>query len=121
MARRTSDRLALRITDAIAALQIPQAIKDQIEWDVFPALVNRGGPVLAFMVAISLPVPGSVDDDHILYMAPLDDPNARQADVNTLIAGLYEKTQEEVDAMRIQLARASNGHPKTSPGGLALP
>jgi hypothetical protein len=114
---RISDVLAQRIIIAIEALPVLSVVRDQIDWEIAPALLPRGaGMVLAYMVAVSLPVPGSVEGDKVLYMAPLDDPDASQDTVTSLVEGLYLKAQQEVDQRHAQL----NGH-RESPGGLVLP
>jgi hypothetical protein len=114
---RISDILAARITSAIEALPVISVVRDQIDWEIAPALLPRGsGMVLAYMVAVSLPVPGSVEGDKVLYMAPLDDPDASQETVMSLVEGLYLKAQQEADQRHAQL----NGH-RESPSGLVLP
>lgn len=114
---RISDTLARRVTTAIESLPVLAVTREQIDWEIAPALLPRGGGmVLAYMVAVSLPVPGSVEGDKVLYMAPLDDPGATQETVSALVEGLYLKAQQETDQRRSGL----NGH-RESPGGLALP
>lgn len=114
---RISDVLGQRITAAINALPVLSVTREQIDWEVAPALLPRGGgTVLAYMVAISLPVPGPVEGDKVLYMTPLEDPDANQEQVYALVEGLYLKAQQEADERRARL----NGH-RQSPGGLALP
>lgn len=114
---RISDILAARISAAIEALPVLSVTREQIDWEIAPALLPRGsGMVLAYMVAVSLPVPGSAEDDKVLYMAPLDDPDSAQETVSFLVEGLYLKAQQEVDQRHAQL----NGH-RESPGGLVLP
>ena len=114
---RISDILGQRITVAIEALPVLAVVREQIDWEVAPALLPRGsGMVLAYMVAVSLPVPGSVEGDKVLYMTPLEDPDAGQDQVSALVEGLYLKAQQEADERRSQL----NGH-REPPGGLAVP
>lgn len=114
---RISDILGGRIAVAIGELPVLSVIREQIDWEIAPALLPRGGGmVLAYMVAVSLPVPGSAEGDKVLYMAPLDDPDASQETVSSLVEGLYLKAQREADQRRAQL----NGHRET-PGGLAVP
>lgn len=118
---RISDVLAERINTAISSLIVLQAVRSQIDWEIAPALLPRGGGmILAYMVAVSLPVPGSVEGDRVLYMAPLDDPSADQDAVNDLVESLYLKVQKEADDRRAQVSAASNGH-RQSPGGLIVP
>ena len=63
MARRISDAIESCINRAVEALEIPQAVKESIEWEISPALIPTGREMaLAYMVAISLPVPGSVEE-----------------------------------------------------------
>lgn len=121
MTRRISDILAERITTAIGRLPVLEAARDQIDWEITPALLPRGqGLVLAYMVAVSLPVPGTVENDKVLYMAPLDDPDADQETVSSLVWGLYQRCQAENDARRDAMNTQANGH-RESPGGLILP
>lgn len=115
---RISDLLARRVIDAIVSFPVLEKAKGEVDWEITPALLpHRGdGLVLAYMVAVSVPVPGSVEGDKVLYMAPLDDPDASQEAVFKLVWGLYRQCQAECDARRAQL----NGH-RESPGGLILP
>lgn len=114
---RISDVLGQRVTAAIDALSVLSVTREHIDWEIAPALLPRGsGMVLAYMVAVSLPVPGSLEGDKVLYMAPLDDPDASQETVSSLVEGLYLKAQQEVDQRHARL----NGH-RQSPGGLAVP
>jgi hypothetical protein len=118
---RISDILGERVTAAIEALPVLSVIRQRVDWEIAPALLPRGdGMVLAYMVAVSLPVPGSVEADKVLYMAPLDDPDASQETVSALVESLYLRAQQEADQRRYQLAGQSGGHGGT-PGELALP
>jgi hypothetical protein len=121
MARRISDVVEERVKTAIEALDVLQAVKDSIEWDISPALIpaGRGEMALAYMVAISVRVPGSVEEDYVLQMKPLLDPHAPQADVTALVAELHGLCQAAADEIRAKLNAASNGHRK-SPGGLII-
>src|SRR5216684_1367595 len=86
--RRISDVLGERVTEAIKAMPVLEAAREQADWEITPALLSApggGGLVLAYMVAISLPVPGSLAGDKVLYMAPLDDPDAPQEKVSALV------------------------------------
>lgn len=121
MAKRISDVLGKKVDAAIDALPVLMLIRSEAEWEIAPALLPGGnGMTLAYMVAVSLPVPGSVGDDYVLYMAPLDDPHASQETVNGLVSGLYGKCQAEVDEIRARLRAQSNGR-RQSPGGLIVP
>lgn len=114
---RISDILGQRVVIAIEALPVLAVTRDQIDWEIAPALLPRGGGmVLAYMVAISLPVPGSIEGDKVLYMTPLEDPDADQEQVSALVEGLYLKAQQEADQRRAHL----NGGRQSS-GGLAMP
>lgn len=118
---RISDAISHRIITAISSLIVLEKIRAQIDWEIAPALLPRdGGMILIYMVAVSLPVPGSVEGDKVLYMAPLDDPNADQDKVNALVEGLYLKAQREADDRRAEVAAHANGH-RESPGGLIVP
>lgn len=118
---RIADGITGRVLAAIDGLEILQAIKETIGYEVSPALtVKNGGMILAYMIAISLPVPGPpppADQDHVLYMHPLEDPHAPQEEVDQIVRELYRQAQEEADAVRVQRAIGSNGHKRT-PGGL---
>lgn len=121
MARRISDAIESCINRAVEALEIPQAVKESIEWEISPALIPTGRELsLAYMVAICLPVPGSVEDDYVLQMKPLRDPHADQAAVTALVADLYGLCEKAADEIRARLNALSNGH-KKSAGGLCLP
>jgi hypothetical protein len=120
MARRISDAIENCINRAIEALEIPQAVKESIEWEVSPALIPVGREMsLAYMVAISIPVPGSVEEDYVLQMKPLRDPHADQGVVTALVEELYGLCEQAADEIRAQLNALSNGHKKT-PGGLII-
>lgn len=121
MARRISSAVEKCIEAAINGLEVPQAVKDSIEWDIAPALIPAGREMaLAYMVAVSIPVPGSVEEDYVLQMKPLRDPHADQAIVTALVEELYGLCEKAADEIRAQLNALSNGHRK-SPGGLYLP
>lgn len=121
MARRIEDAVAVCIEAAIDSLEIPQAARDLIEWDIAPALIPAGREMsLAYMVAISIPVPGSVEEDYVLQMKPLRDPHADQGVVTALVTELYGLCEQAADEIRAQMNALSNGH-KKSPGGLYLP
>ena len=121
MARRVADVVEERVKAAIEALEIPQAAKDSIEWEITPALFQKGREMtLAYMVAVCLPVPGSVEDDYVLRMKPLEDAHSPQAAVTALVADLYGLCGKAADEIRAQINALSNGH-RMSPGGLHLP
>jgi hypothetical protein len=120
---RISDAIAAKVAAAVESIPVLAVIRDEIGWEITPALMPGpgGGMNLAYMVAVSLPLEqGSVQKDHVLYMAPLADPDAGQDDVSALVYGLYERCQAEADERRAQARAQLNGH-KESPGGLALP
>jgi hypothetical protein len=108
---RISDLLISRVTAAIEALPVLSVVRQAIDWEIAPALMPRpgGGLVLAYMVAVSLPV-GSLNGDKVLYMAPLDDPDASQEKVSALIRSLYDKCQAEADERQAAVRTAANGH-----------
>jgi hypothetical protein len=118
---RISEGVTTRVLAAIEGLEVLQAIRDTIGWEVSPFLLMKpGGPILAYMIALGLPVPGAAsaaDQDHVLYMHPLEDPHAPQEDVDQVVRELYRQAQEEADAIRARIAIAGNGHKRT-PGGL---
>jgi hypothetical protein len=95
---RISDSIVPRIEEAISGLEVLQAVRDAIGWEVTPALLARGNSlILSYMLAVSLPVPGP-EGDHVLYMRPLEDPYAPQEAVSQVIRELYRQCQEEADA-----------------------
>ncbi len=109
---RISDLLISRVTAAIEALPVLSVIRQAIDWEIAPALMpGQGGLVLAYMVAVSLPV-GSLNGDKVLYMAPLDDPDASQEKVSALVRSLYDKCQAEADERQAAVRTAANGHRK---------
>jgi hypothetical protein len=120
MARRIADEVAKCVEAAIDGLEIPRAVKDSIEWEIAPALIPTGREMsLAYMVAISIPVPGSVEEDYVLQMKPLRDPHADQGVITALVEELYGLCQQAADEIRAQLNALANGHRK-SPGGLII-
>lgn len=117
---RISDLLAQRIVTAIGKLPILETARGHVDWEVTPALLPRAGDLtLAYMVAVSIPMTGSLTDK-VLYMAPLDDPDADEEKVFALVWGLYQQCQAENDARRTAMNTQANGH-RESPGGLILP
>jgi hypothetical protein len=105
MARRISDAIENCVNRAVEALEIPQAVKESIEWEIAPALIPTGSlgareMKLAYMVAISIPVSGSADEDYALQMKPLRDPYAGQAVVTALVTELYGLCQQAADEIR---------------------
>lgn len=107
---RISDLLISRITAAIEALPVLSVVRQAIDWEIAPALMpGSGGLVLAYMVAVSVPV-GSLTGDKVLYMAPLDDPDAPQETVSALVRSLYDKCQAEADQRQAAVRAAANGH-----------
>lgn len=118
---RISDLLGRRVAAAIEELPVLSVARDGINWEITPALMpGAGGLVLAYMVAVSIPVPGSVEGDRVLYMAPLDDPDASQETVSTLVRSLHDRCQAEAAERQARVNAHSNGH-RESPGGLILP
>lgn len=108
---RISDLLSSRIVTAIEALPVLAVARDSVNWEITPALMpGGGGLVLAYMVAVSLPVPGSLEGDRVLYMAPLDDPDASQEKVSALVRSLYDRCQAEADERQAAVRTAANGH-----------
>ena len=125
MAKRTADVLIAKILVAIDALQVPQVIKDRIEWDTVPTLLtrNRSDLLMGYMVAISLPVPG-LQDEYVMYTVPVEDPHLSQDDMNRAVAALYRQAQEEADQLSAGQRTLQNGHGElggTTPGGLVIP
>jgi hypothetical protein len=120
--RRISDALGERVVEAIKSMPVLAAAREQVDWEVTPTLMpDRAGDVLlAYMVAISVPVPGSVQGDRVLYMAPLEDPGASQEQVSAFVWKLYRDCQAESDARRREGVPGMNGH-RASPGGLITP
>lgn len=123
MPYRISDAIGVKVAAAIDSLPVLAVIREKIGWELTPALLpdKSGGMNLAYMVAVSIPVAwGAAEPDHVLYMTPLADPDADQGNVNTLVYGLYQRCQAEVDERRAQADAQANGH-RESPGGLILP
>jgi hypothetical protein len=119
--RRISDILGERVESAIMELPILMSVRKSIEWEIAPALIPSGHDMsLAYMVAVCIPVPGSVEGDYVLRMAPLEDPHAPQAVVDTLVRSLYGYCSGAADEIRQRISAQSNGH-RESPGGLILP
>lgn len=107
--RRISDVLAERVVEGIQALPILDAARQQVDWEVTPMLMpdNTGELILAFMVALSVPVPGSVEGDRVLYMAPLRDPDAGQVQVTDFVWKLYRQCDADTAARQAQLVTAA--------------
>lgn len=119
MTRRISDILGERVVEAINAMPVLAAAREQVDWEVTPMLMpdGSGDLLLAYMIAISVPVPGSVQGDRVLYMGPLQDPDASQEEVSAFVWKLYRDCQAESDARRPSLAVPGRQHST----GLALP
>jgi len=122
MPRRISDIVGERVLAAIDSLEILDRLKEDIQWDVTPVLLARPGsePTLGFVVAISVPVPGAIEEDYVLYSAPMEDPHAGPGAYLAMVAALYERCAAEADQIRQENATLANGH-RESPGGLILP
>jgi hypothetical protein len=121
VANRISDVIAAKVEAAVNSLPVLQAVKDTVEWEISPALVPAGRDMsLAYMVAVCIPVPGSVEDDYVLRMTPLEDPHAPQAVVDALVQVLYGYCSGAADEIRARVNAQANGH-RESPGGLILP
>lgn len=121
MAKRVSDSIEEKVIAAVMALPGLQVVRDTLEWEIAPALVPSGRDMsLAYMIAVCIPVPGSVEDDYVLRMAPLTDPHAPQAVVSALVADLYGYCLGAADEIRRRNNAQANGH-RESPGGLIVP
>lgn len=118
MARRVSDELIERIAQAIEELDILEVIKEKIRWEVVRILNLRPGgrdTDLAYMIGLGLPIPGT--EDYTMSFLPLQDD--AYAEVSRLVRSLYDRAQQEVDAMHQARSTAMNGH-KTQ-AGLIVP
>lgn len=122
MMERISDRIAAMVKQAIADLEILEEARREITWEVMPALIPvpaANGLSLGFMVAVCVPV-RNLAGDHVLHMAPLEDPGAPQEEVSRLVRSLHASAQEEADKTRMKEASLGNGN-KRSDGGLIMP
>jgi len=118
---RLSDAVGPKIISAIDVLDVPQVVKDSIEWELVPALIPSGAPGefgFTYMLALSLPVPGA--SDYVMHVAQLEDPHVSQPEFTKAVRALYASVQREADDRQLQDTSPANGG-KMSPGGLALP
>lgn len=118
MSVRLTDMAVERVLAALGGLQVPQVVKDQIEWEVMPSMGRDGS--LAYVPMIGLPVPNTADDFEMAIGAPGLDPHAPQAEWDRAVRLLVEQVQVQSAERAMRNASPQNGH-KTSPGGLALP
>lgn len=110
MARRISEVAAQRVAAAIEALAVPQAVKETMGWELIPAMIRLpGGIGFGFVLAISIPVPLTLDDQALsMSREPLDS-TAPQSEFNTAVAMLYAGAQLQADEQQAASARAANG------------
>ena len=123
MTARLTDLVVRHIEAVIEELDIPQAVKDQVEYEVInfltPTQSGLAGPpslAVAWMAGVGLPTQSG---DHLMPFAPLEDPHD-QAEIRRLVQGLFAQAQHEVAEADLELRKSLNGH-RTSPGGLAIP
>lgn len=95
MSQRVSDGVAEMVKRAIGGLPVLQTIKDEIDWEVIPALQQApdGSAVLVFMIGIGLPIPGTGDRN--MPFAAIDDD--REELVALVVRQLYGRVQADLD------------------------
>lgn len=125
MTARLTDIVARYIESAIEVLDLPQAVKDQVEYEILtyltPAqsgLITGGPPSLTvgWMIGIGLPTKAG---DHLMPFLPLDDPHSMH-EIHTVVESLLGQVQQEVAQADLQVNSVLNGH-RATPGGLVLP
>ena len=124
MTFRMSDMVARYVEAAIQGLDVPEAVKRQVEYEVMPMLALRQPKTpfsppeqeLTFLIGIGLP---TMTGDHHIQLHPLDDPHD-QAEVQALVGQLFTLAQKMVEESDSKIRAVSNGHKKTE-GGLILP
>lgn len=114
--RRLSDIVAGAVTGAISALEIPQADREAVEWEVTPAISPLEGSI-GWFVGVGLPVP--VTGDSVMPFAPVSDPHDA-AEIGRLVRALYQAAAAQAAEATERATRTANGHRK-SPGGLIVP
>lgn len=119
---RISEQLQARIIAAIQALEVTDEERELIGWDINPILLSRAPgtmPQFSFVVAISVPIPGT-EDDRILHMEPLPEAHAAQDVVSALVLKLHASATAEAREERVRITVTANGEKRTE-GGLLLP
>lgn len=123
--KRLTEIVLGHIEDAIEGLEIPQAVKDQLEFDVInflttsqPGLIAGGPPQLSvgWMIGLGLPTKSG---DWVMPFLPLEDPHD-QHEIGRLVVTLLGTVQSEVAQADLQVTAALNGGRITS-GGLHIP
>lgn len=123
--KRLTEIVLGHIEAAIEGLEIPDAVKDQLEFDVInflttsqPGLITGGPPQLSvgWMIGLGLPTRAG---DWVMPFLPLEDPHD-QHEIGRLVVTLLGTVQSEVAQADLQMASALNGG-RITPGGLHIP
>ncbi|MCW2930050.1 MAG: hypothetical protein JWM19_1012 [Actinomycetia bacterium] len=117
--KRLSDHIAALVTAEINALEIPGALKDQLEWEILPIALSApgGGLGVTWLIGIGVPVPGTGDWEFPFRV--LSDPHGK-SEVRELVKSMYAVAQAAADTAQLKARAAGNGH-RMSRGGLELP
>lgn len=125
MTARLTDLVVRHIEAAIEDLNIPQAVKDQLEYEVVnflttsqPGLITGGPPqfTVGWLVGLGLPTKSG---DWVMPFLPLEDPHD-QHEIGRLVVTLLGIVQSEVAQADLQINSALNGS-RITPGGLHIP
>ncbi len=111
MARRVSDIIAGHIEAAIDRLDVPQAVKDQMVYDIVPSLMSNGS--MGSIIGIGLPA----GPDWVFYYHPAEDP-FNPEDIYQNVVRLVKKAQDQAATLLTGMKAALNGH---SQSGLYIP
>jgi hypothetical protein len=115
VAKRLSEVFAARVAAAVDGLEILQAEKDQMEFEIVPAFQ---GQKFSFMVAISMPV-GYGTDDYVMPMALCSEPHPRDDQLQMFVRKLADQALEWRDQQAATAKAALNGG--TPPGRFPSP
>lgn len=93
--KRLSVLISQAVEEAIGALEVPQAVRDGIEWEIMPiGLWGPAGTAVAWLVGIGVKVPATGDWE--FPFGQLGDPHDRD-EIRTLVRVIYAKAQADAD------------------------
>jgi hypothetical protein len=120
VADRLSDRIAKTIDATVEDMDIPEVVKDQLEYEVVPFMApdmqQRGSVNLHYMLGLGLP---ASTGDSVMLFHPIEDPHDED-EIGRLVRLVFADVQQQVSEIELGKAAGLNGH-KKSAGGLLLP
>lgn len=116
---RLSVLVSKMVEEAVSELEVPQAVRDGIEWEVMPVAVRMaaGITVVTWLIGIGVKIPGTGDWE--FPFGQLSDPHSGD-EIRLLVRAMYARAQAEADEGQKRATAPLNGHGNT-PGGLIIP